>query len=86
MAEEVVVTDVQVLSDDTEARAACRELGIPYTGTIGLILEAHAAGRVDYARAASALTALPVTGGLWVHPRLLQPALAALASSHGAGE
>jgi predicted nucleic acid-binding protein len=69
---------VQVLSDDTGARRACRDLGIQHTGTVGLILEAHASGDVSYLVAAAALRGLPVVGGLWLHPRLLNAALSDL--------
>jgi predicted nucleic acid-binding protein len=69
---------VEVLCDDMSARRACRELGLPHTGTVGLILEARASGTVSYAMAADALRELPVTGGLWLHPRLLKAALLAL--------
>jgi predicted nucleic acid-binding protein len=69
---------VQILLDDTRARRACRDLGLQHTGTIGLILEAHASGAVSYVVARAALRALPISGGLWLHPHLLHEALSAL--------
>ncbi len=71
-------SSVQVLSDDTGARTACSQLGLQHTGTVGLILEAHASGAVTRELAEETLRALPVTGGLWLHPRLLDVALLAL--------
>lgn len=71
-------SEVLVLCDEREARLACRDLLIPVTGSIGLIVEAHRAGRVAREIAESALRNLPNRGRLHVRDEVINMAIAAL--------
>lgn len=72
--------DVLVLCDERSARAACVQLSLLVTGSVGLILEAARAHRVPLAIAISALEGLPGRGHLHVSPSLIQQAVAALST------
>mgnify|MGYP001595753722 CR=1 FL=1 len=69
---------VLVLCDEREARLACRDLSIPITGSIGLIVEASRAGRVARKIAEDALRALPNRGRLYVEQYLIDITVAGL--------
>ena len=45
-----LAVDLQVplLVDEARARAVARSLGVPAVGTVGLIVEAHRAGHLDF--------------------------------------
>jgi predicted nucleic acid-binding protein len=67
--------ELLILTDDRRARSACQELGLPYIGSVGLIIEAHAGQLVPAEKAVQALRALPTVGKLWVHPKILDAAV-----------
>ncbi|MBI4704814.1 MAG: hypothetical protein HY744_27235 [Deltaproteobacteria bacterium] len=71
--------DVLVLCDELRARHACAELGLAVVGSIGLVVEAHRAGRAGFAAARDALEALPTLGRLHVSPALVARAIESLA-------
>ncbi len=73
-------TDEQILilSDDHRARQACRDLALPLTGSIGLIVEAFRTDRVSKEVAEAALRDLPRRGRLYVKPAFITRVLAAL--------
>jgi predicted nucleic acid-binding protein len=58
--------------------ALCLEFRLAAVGTIGLVLAAARAGRVDVIEARHALEALPARGRLHIAPELLARALLAL--------
>lgn len=70
--------EVLVLCDEREARLACRDLSIPITGSIGLIVEAYRTGRVAKETAEAALQDLPDRGRLYVDQDLIDIAVAGL--------
>ena len=67
-----------LLTDDDAARRACSTLGIAAAGTIGLILEAARAKRVDVSAAVRAREELPTRGRLHISKDLLRVAIGAL--------
>lgn len=67
-----------LLTDDEAARRACAALELPAVGTIGLILEAARARRVDVTTAMRAMEELPARGRLHIGSGLLARAVAAL--------
>lgn len=67
-----------ILSDDQRARQACRTLGLPYIGSIGLIVEACRTGLTSREAAEAALRGLPERGRLYVKPNVINAALASL--------
>ena len=69
---------VLVLTDDTQARQACKTLLLPFIGSIGLITEAHRQGLVSKEIAEDALLALPGQGRLYVKPSLIARVIADL--------
>lgn len=69
---------ILILSDDHRARQACRDLALPFTGSIGLIVEAFRAGRVPREVAEAALRDLPGRGHLYVKAAFITRVLAAL--------
>ncbi len=69
---------VLLLCDELAARRACVQLSLQVVGSIGLIVEAFHAGRVDHAGARAALVALPARGRLHVTAALVERAVAAL--------
>lgn len=71
-------SDALLLTDDEAARRACGSLGLAVVGTIGLVLEAARAGRVDKATARVALKELPMRGRLHIKQELLAKAILAL--------
>lgn len=73
-------TDAQILilSDDHQARQACQDLTLPFTGSIGLIVEAFRAERVSREIAEAALHDLPGRGRLYAKPALITRVLASL--------
>jgi predicted nucleic acid-binding protein len=70
--------EILVLCDEHAARDACRKLGLPVTGSIGLLLEAARSGRASSQDVARALEDLPTKGRLHVSPALVQMAMNAL--------
>lgn len=71
-------TDLLLLCDDQQARQACQDLGLPVTGTLGLIVAAFRLGRVSKEAAAAALVELPGRGRFFVKPALIAQTLVAL--------
>lgn len=69
-----------LLCDELAARRACAQLSLQVVGSIGLIVEAFRAGRVEHDVAEAALLALPTTGRLHVTATLIDRAVAALES------
>lgn len=67
---------VLVLTDDTQARLACKTLMLPFIGSIGLITEAYRQGLVSKEIAEDALLALPEQGRLCVKPSLIARVIA----------
>lgn len=70
--------DVLVLTDDAQARQACKKLALPFIGSIGLITEAYREGLVSQKVAEDALRALPEQGRLYVKPSLITRVIAEL--------
>jgi predicted nucleic acid-binding protein len=70
--------DPLVLCDEADARDACESLGIPVTGSIGLILRAVSDGRASRDCAQDTLRALPGSGRLHISAEILALALSAL--------
>jgi predicted nucleic acid-binding protein len=70
--------DALLLCDELRARRACKRLALPVVGSIGLVVEAHRAGRASKALARSTLSALPARGRLHVSPALVRTAIDAL--------
>lgn len=71
-------TGLLVLCDDYQARRACRAFSLPVIGSVGLIIEAHRAGRVFEEVAATALQELSGRGRFYVKPTLIAQALASI--------
>jgi len=71
-------TELLVLCDDYQARRACRAFSLPVIGSVGLITEAHRAGRVSKEDAAKALQELSGRGRFYVKPALIAQALASI--------
>lgn len=67
-----------MLCDDYQARRACRAFSLPVIGSVGLIIEAHRAGRVSEEVAATALQELSGRGRFYVKPTLIVQALASI--------
>jgi len=67
--------DILVLCDEHEARAVCTRLGIPVTGSIGLIVQAFYAGRTTAETATTTLRNLPGNGRLHVTKALIEEAV-----------
>lgn len=61
--------------DDAEARSCARALGVPVTGTLGLILRAERLGRIPNART---IIEAVVQVGFHVEPKLVEALLAEL--------
>ncbi len=70
--------DLLLLCDDQQARQACQDLGLPVTGTLGLIVAAFRLGRISKETAATALVELPGRGRFYVKPALIAQTLATL--------
>ena len=71
-------SEVLLLCDELRARRACKRFALPVVGSIGLIVEAHRAGRVSRELALSALADLPGRGRLYVGPSLIRAAMDAI--------
>lgn len=67
---------VLVLTDDTQARQACKTLMLPFIGSIGLITEAYRQRLVSKEIAEDALRSLPGQGRLYVKPSLIARVIA----------
>ena len=59
--------------DDLSARAAAAANGLPFTGTLGILAQAKATGRLP--ALAPLLYALKTRARFWIHPRLEQSLL-----------
>lgn len=59
--------------DDLSARAAASANGLPFTGTLGILAQAKATGRIP--ALAPFLHALKTRARFWIHPRLEQSLL-----------
>ena len=66
-----------LLTDDAAARLFAQREGIEVHGSLGLVLWAAATGHLDFAAAQSGLDALSKSS-LWISPRILEEARAAL--------
>jgi predicted nucleic acid-binding protein len=66
---------VLVLCDEREARRACTALGLPRVGSVGLILTAFKAGRIERAEAERSLRELPGRGRLYVTAQVIEMAV-----------
>ncbi len=72
------VEDVLVLCDELRGRRACRDLSLTVKGSVGLIIEAVQEGRAAKETARAALRNLPEQGRLYVSPKVIAQALAAI--------
>ncbi len=67
-----------VLCDERIARLVCVDIGLPMIGSVGLILEAFRAGRVETERACAALSEPPGAGRFHIRAEILSQAIAAV--------
>lgn len=70
--------EILVLCDERSARQACRDLALPVTGSIGLIIEAARSGLVSVDIAGRALRELPARGRLHIAADLIERAIRSL--------
>jgi predicted nucleic acid-binding protein len=73
-----------VLLDDKLARRMARRLGVPVTGTLGVLLRAKQVGLVVELR--SLITRLQSEGDYYIDPGLIEKALLELESRHDLAE